>query len=152
MFRGVNELSLDVKGRMAMPSRYRELIQERAENQMVITIDTEERCLLIYPTPEWETIEKQIEALPSFNKAARRVQRLLIGHATEINLDSHGRFLIPVPLRDYAGLDKRVVLIGQGKKFELWDEAHWSQSREHWLKEEASSGEELPPSLMSISL
>ncbi len=152
MFRGVNELNLDIKGRMAMPSRYRELVQNEAENRMVMTIDTEERCLLIYPTPEWDVIEKQVEALPSFNKAARRVQRLLIGHATDISLDSHGRFLIPPPLRDYAGLDKRVVLIGQGKKFELWDEAHWSQSREHWLKEETSGGEDLPPSLMSISL
>lgn len=152
MFRGVNELNLDAKGRMAMPSRYRELIQEEAQSQMVMTIDTEERCLLMYPKPEWEVIEKQVEALPSFNKAARRVQRLLIGHATDITLDGHGRFLIPPPLRDYAGLDKKVVLIGQGKKFELWDEAHWSQSRENWLKEEASSEDDLPPSLMSISL
>ena len=151
VFRGVNELNLDQKGRVAMPSRYRELIAD-VENQMVITIDTESRCLLIYPLPEWEKIERQVEALPSFNKAARRVQRLLIGHATEVNLDANGRFLIPTPLRDYAKLDKRVVLIGQGKKFELWDEASWSESRAHWLQEEAKGEDDLPPSLLSISL
>lgn len=152
MFRGVNELNLDSKGRMAMPSRYREELQSEADNQLVMTIDTEERCLLIYPLPEWEKIEKEVGALPSFNKAARRVQRLLIGHATEMNLDSHGRFLVPTPLRDYAQLDKRVILIGQGKKFELWSESHWSSSREQWLKEETKGEDDLPPSLLSISL
>ncbi len=152
LFRGVNELSLDVKGRMAMPSRYRELIADDSQGQMIMTIDTEERCLLIYPIEEWEKIEKQVEALPSFNKAARRVQRLLIGHATEITLDGNGRFLVPPPLRDYAQLEKKVVLIGQGKKFELWGETQWSASREQWLQEEASSEDELPPSLQSISL
>jgi transcriptional regulator MraZ len=151
MFRGVTELNLDVKGRLSMPSRYRELISQ-SDNQVVVTIDTEERCLLIYPTPEWEIIEKQVEALPSFNKAARRVQRLLIGHATEITLDSNGRFLVPPPLREYAGLEKQAVLIGQGKKFELWDGVHWSHERENWLKEEAKSEDDLPPSLLSISL
>jgi MraZ protein len=152
VFRGVNELSLDDKGRVAMPARYRELISQEAENEMVITIDTESRCLLMYPLSEWEKIERQIEALPSFNKAARRVQRLLIGHATEVTLDNNGRFLIPTPLREYAQLTKGVVLIGQGKKFELWDEAHWSESRTNWLQEEAKGEVDLPPSLLSISL
>ncbi|HET9843804.1 MAG TPA: division/cell wall cluster transcriptional repressor MraZ [Gammaproteobacteria bacterium] len=152
MFRGVNELSLDNKGRVAMPTRYRELILQEADNQLVLTIDTEEKCLLIYPLPEWEKIERQIESLPSFNKAARRVQRLLIGHATEINLDSHGRFLIPPPLRDYAQLDKGIILIGQGKKFELWNEGYWSKCREQWLQEEVKREDDLPPSLLSISL
>ena len=111
MFRGVTELSLDNKGRMAMPKRYRERLVERSEGQLVVTIDTDERCLLLYPLPEWETIERKLDALPSFNAHARRVQRLLMGHATDAEMDGSGRILIPPPLRQYAGMDKRAVLI-----------------------------------------
>lgn len=92
MFRGVNKINLDAKGRMALPARYRDQIADCCENQLVVTIDTETRCLLLYPLPEWETIEKKIESLPSFNPAARRIQRLLIGHATDLELDASGRF------------------------------------------------------------
>lgn len=150
MFRGVSELSLDDKGRLAIPTRYRDHLQTQASSQCVITIDTEESCLLIYPFPEWERIEKQLEALPSFNRAARRVQRLLIGHATETNMDASGRVLIPVPLREFAMLKKDVVLIGQGHRFELWDREHWSACRSEWLNQEAE--DEIPQSLLSISL
>jgi len=150
MFRGVSELSLDDKGRLAIPTRYRDHLQTQANSQCVITIDTEESCLLIYPFPEWERIERQLEALPSFNRAARRVQRLLIGHATETNMDANGRILVPVPLREFAMLKKEVVLIGQGHRFELWDQGHWSACRSEWLSQEAE--EEIPQSLLSISL
>lgn len=136
MFRGVNNLTVDAKGRMAVPTKYRERIQSLSHGQLVLTIDTEERCLLLYPLPTWEDIERKLDALPSFNKAARRVQRLLIGHATEVEMDSHGRLLLPPPLREFAGMDKKVVLIGQGKKFELWDEQAWNERRESWLEEE----------------
>ncbi|MDP7577271.1 MAG: division/cell wall cluster transcriptional repressor MraZ, partial [Pseudomonadales bacterium] len=91
MFRGVNNINLDAKGRLAVPTRYRESLMEHCSGEMVVTIDTEERCLLIYPQPEWEDIQRKVEALPSFNRAARRVQRLLIGHATDIQLDGSGR-------------------------------------------------------------
>ena len=122
MFRGVTNINLDAKGRMAMPTRYRERLAEHCAGQMVVTIDTEEHCLLIYPIDEWEVIQRKIEALPSFNPAARRIQRLLIGHATDIDIDGSGRLLLTQPLRDYAQLDKKAVLLGQGKKFELWSE------------------------------
>lgn len=152
MFRGVNAINMDAKGRLALPARYRELIQELCEGQLVATIDTEERCLLLYPLAEWEQIEKKIEALPSFNRAARRIQRLLIGHATDIELDANGRMLLSGPLRSYAQLEKRVVLIGQGKKFEVWSEEVWESKRDTWLDECVAGEGPLPDELGSISL
>ena len=152
MFRGVAELNLDAKGRMAMPTRYRERLHERCAGRLVVTIDTDERCLLLYPLSEWENIERKLDALPSFNAHARRIQRLLLGHATDSDMDNNGRLLLPPPLRQYAGLDKHIVLIGQGKKFELWDAAVWNKRRDDWLAEETVGDESLPDELLSLSL
>ena len=152
MFRGINGLNLDAKGRMVMPTRYRERFQKESKNVVVLTIDTEEKCLLVYPLPEWEEIESKLALLPSFNPAARRIQRLLIGHATDVEMDGQGRILLPPLLREYAGLDKHAVLVGQGKKFELWDEAHWNSRRQEWLEEESNIGSALPEEVKSISL
>ncbi len=152
LFRGVTELNLDAKGRMAMPTRYRERLNELSEGRLVITIDTEERCLLIYPQPEWEAIEQKLDALPSFNSQARRVQRLLMGHATDVEMDGNGRLLLPPPLRQYANLDKQVVLIGQGKKFELWNAELWNTQRDDWLADETMADGQLPPELQNLSL
>src|SRR5687768_2756531 len=102
MYRGITAISLDEKGRLALPTRYRDQLSDDANNQVIVTIDTEENCLLVYPLPAWEDIEEKIEALPSFNPAARRVQRLLIGHAVEVTMDNSGRVLIPALLREYA--------------------------------------------------
>jgi MraZ protein len=134
-FRGVSNLSLDAKGRIVLPARYRERLLEICQSQMIVTIDTEQPCLLIYPLPEWELIEEKIEDLPSFIPATRRIQRMLIGHATEVEVDGAGRMLLPNPLREFAGLGKKVVLIGQGKKFELWDEAVWNERMDTWMNE-----------------
>ena len=150
MFRGVNNVNLDAKGRMAIPTRYRETLVAHCQGEMVVTIDTEERCLLIYPQPEWEDLQRKISALPSFNTAARRVQRLLIGHATDIPMDGSGRILLTPPLRDYAQLEKKAVLIGQDNKFELWGEELWQARRDAWLDD--PSGLELPDELLNISL
>ena len=121
MFRGVNVLNLDAKGRIAMPTRYREQLVEQCASRLVVTVDRD-HCLLIYPFPDWEEIERKLVKLPSFNKQARSLQRLLVGHATESDMDGQGRILLAPPLRQFAQLEKRVVLIGQGNKFELWDE------------------------------
>lgn len=151
MFRGINAIVLDSKGRIALPTRYREQLQLEKVEQLVITIDTESPCLLLYPLPEWELIEAKLQALPSFNQAARRIQRLLIGHATELELDGNGRLLLPQLLREYAKLDKHIMLVGQGKKFELWDEAHWQDHRNSWLLEHSKT-EDLPDELQSLAL
>ncbi len=152
MFRGVNIINLDEKGRMVMPTRYRNHLRVNGSGELIVTIDTEERCLLLYPLPDWEDIERKIESLPSFNRAARRVQRLLIGHATDVTLDSNGRILLPQPLRDYGDLQKQVVLVGQGKKFEIWNENSWEEKRESWLDAESASEDILPTDLQSLSL
>lgn len=152
MFRGINVINLDAKGRLGIPTRYRTLLQEEANGRLVITIDTEEHCLLLYPLPAWKEIEQKIESLPSFNRVTRRIQRLLIGHATELELDSSGRILLPSLLRDYAKLDKRVMLIGQGKKFEIWDEAKWNSGRGTWLAEGLREDSGLPEQLLDLSL
>lgn len=153
MFRGVNGITLDAKGRISIPARYKQSLLEKSNGMLVATIDTEELCLLLYPLPEWEQIEQKIETLPSFNRTARRIQRLLLGYATELDMDSHGRILLPPLLREYAHLEKQAVLIGQGKKFELWDEAQWTKRRDIWLEEEQHRDvESIPEELKKLSL
>lgn len=152
MFRGVTNLSLDAKGRMAVPARYRERLQSESDGRVVVTVDRD-GCLLIYPLREWEAIERELVQLPSLNRQARRLQRLLIGHATECEFDGQGRILVPGPLREFAGIDRRVVLIGQGHKFELWDETTWNERRAAWLAaDDEEEGLELPAALESLSI
>ena len=150
MFRGVNNINLDTKGRMAVPVRYREQLLQSCNGEMVVTIDTDERCLLIYPEPEWSDIQRKLEALPSFNGAARRIQGLMIGHATDVQMDGSGRILLTPPLREYSQLDKKVVLLGLGAKFELWNEEIWVSHREAWISD--SSNQEIPDELRTLSL
>ena len=152
MFRGITAVNIDTKGRLAIPTKYREGLHASDEGKMVLTIDTETKCLLLYPLSQWQIIEEKLQQLPSFNPQARRIQRLLIGHATDIDIDSAGRILVPQILRDYAVIEKKVMLVGQGKKFELWSEAQWLSAREIWLVEEANKGDALPEELMTLSL
>jgi len=147
-FRGITAINIDVKGRMALPARYREALGE----ELVVTIDTEDRCLLLYPLAQWEKIEEQLQQLPTFNKATRRIQRLLIGHATELEVDAQGRILLPSLLREYAGVEKKLVLVGQGRRFELWDEERWDANRDGWLIREDMGEVGVPPELEAISL
>ncbi len=125
-------MNLDAKGRMAMPSRYRDQLQSQCEGQLIVTVDRD-RCLLVYPQSEWEIIEQKLSDLPNMEPQARQLQRLLIGYATECGMDGNGRILLPPLLREFAALEKRVVLIGQGNKFELWDEGTWNARCDEWL-------------------
>jgi MraZ protein len=136
VFRGATNISLDAKGRLAIPTRFRDLLSVHCDGQLVITIETEERCLLIYPLPEWEEAQSKLNALPSLNPDARRLQRLLIGHADDVQLDGNGRILISQILRDYARLDRKTVLIGQAERFELWSEDNWNKRLESYLPEQ----------------
>jgi MraZ protein len=151
VFRGLSAVNLDVKGRLAIPMKYRQLLVDLCAGCLVATIDTEERCLLIYPLDEWEVIQAKIEALPSFNPSARRIQRLLIGHATDIELDANGRILLSQPLREYAQLDKETILLGQGKKLELWSKDLWNSRRDDYIAE-VNAPEVLPDELLNLSL
>lgn len=152
MFRGVNQVNMDAKGRVAVPSRYRERLVERCSGHLVVTIDDVERCLLLYPVDEWEEIQEQIDNLPSYSKQAKRLKRLLVGHASDVEMDANGRVLLPPLLREYAGLDKRVILLGQGRKFEVWDEERWNGLREIYLQEENEDSEAPDEALMKLSL
>ncbi len=131
MFRGLNQVSLDAKGRLAIPVRYREALAETAEGELVATVDRD-RCLLLYPRPDWEEIERQLAALPSLQPEARAIQRMLLGYASDMQMDGHGRILLSPALRDYAELERKVVMIGQGKKFELWNEERWAEIERRW--------------------
>lgn len=152
MFRGVSSINLDDKGRLALPTRYRAEIAECCDRQLVVTVGLD-KCLQLYPLPEFEEIERKLVKLPALNKQAKRLQRLLIGHATECEMDGQGRVLLTEPLRRFANLERRVALIGQGNKFEIWDEETWDRNRDAWIEEERSEDDDdLPSELSTLSL
>ena len=150
MFRGANKVTLDAKGRMAIPTRYRERIGDLCDGRLVVTVDRD-YCLLVYPLPEWEDIEHKLVRLPTLNRQDRRLQRLMNGNASEVELDGHGRILLPKELREFGGLTRQAILIGQGNRFELWDETRWNERRDEWLSEEATEADGLPDELESLS-
>jgi len=134
VFRGISNINMDAKGRIAVPTRYRELLVEQFQKQLIVTVDWDQRCLLMYPLAEWEPLQKTIMGLPSLDPKARRLQRLLVGHAQDVELDGSGRVLLPPALRSIVGLEKQVVLIGQGDKFEIWSEESWGRQREDYAE------------------
>ena len=150
-FHGISNPSLDAKGRIAMPKKERDELVKHCNGEMVVTIDTRETCLLIYPKPEWEDVQRRTLALPSMHKKTSAFMRLLVGHATDIQLDASGRLQLTPPLRNYAGLEKRTTLVGQTNRFELWNESHWDACRASWL-EESEIDEEDPPALLNSHL
>ena len=150
MFRGANNINVDAKGRIAIPVRFRERLIEQCGGELVVTVDDKEKCLLIYPKPDWDSTQAELQAIPNTNDAVRRLQRLLIGHATDLLMDANGRLLLTPPLRQYARLEKKGVLLGQGKKLELWDEDTWVARRDAWLEDQ--SGQTLTEELNTFSL
>ena len=148
VFRGISYLNLDVKGRLAVPARHRDALTERCAGHLVVTGDAD-RCLLIYPLPDWELIQQKLEALSNLDVRVRELQRRLIGFAVDVDMDGAGRVLISPALRAFAQLDKQVVLVGQGKKFELWNEERWEQMI---AKAGGFGAGGLPPDLEGFSL
>lgn len=146
MFRGNTTVNLDEKGRFAIPTRYRDRIQEICACQLVVTVAVDEQCvgmdgcLWIYPLPEWEDLEKKIKELPAFSKRGTKLKRFLIGSANECEMDSQGRLLLPEKLRKFANLDKRVVLVGQLNRFEVWNEEAWSIEENQFMDKEDTDG------------
>ena len=135
---------------MALPTRYRAALVESCEGRLVLTVH-DDRCLLLYPAPEWDEIERKLVELPNQDDRVRKLQRMLLGHATELDMDGHGRILLPPRLREFAKLDKRVVLAGLGNKFEIWNEEAWERNCVDWVSAEAGGGE-LPDSLETLTL
>jgi MraZ protein len=150
LFRGGSTVNLDAKGRLAFPTRYRSALEERCEGRVVLTVH-DDRCLLLYPYPDWDEIERKLVRLPNQNRRTRTLQRMLLGHATELDIDKSGRILIPPRLREFANLEKRVVLAGLGNKFEIWNETSWEEHCGDWVAGDSDAGE-LPGSLESLTL
>ncbi|MDP8984963.1 MAG: division/cell wall cluster transcriptional repressor MraZ [Pseudomonadota bacterium] len=150
MFRGASKLTLDAKGRMVMPTRYRERLQERCGGRLIVTVDRDQ-CLQIYPLPDWEEVERKLMRLPSLNAQNRQLQRLMVGNATDLELDGHGRILLPPNLREFGHLTRDAILIGQGMRFELWDEARWNEKSGEWLADDGA-GADLSADLETLSI
>ncbi len=150
MFRGVTKLNLDAKGRFAIPVRYRDELQVLCGDQLIVTVDVD-RCLLVYPKPQWETLEASLMQKGNMDKRVRRLQRLLTGYALDCEMTAQGRVQLTPALREFAELDKQVVLVGQGNKFELWDENRWNELSMDWVKQEQES-DVASEALMDISL
>ena len=136
MFRGISSAKLDAKGRMSMPARFRERLLVVAAGKVVVTVDMREKCLLLYPLAEWESVQQKLDALPNIRPENRWLQRILIGHATDLELDAQGRILLPAPLRDQGGLKKSLVLVGQGNKIEIWAQDTWQSRVDEYTSDE----------------
>jgi MraZ protein len=150
-FRGVSQLALDTKGRLAIPSRHRAALANGnggGVGRVVVTADPS-RCLLVYPCASWEPIQARLMALSSFDDKIRALQRLLVGYADDVDIDAAGRILVPPALRDYARLERQVVLVGQGRKLELWDDTAWRNATAQAIAFDQGA---LPPELDGFSL
>lgn len=150
MARGSNNISTDAKGRISIPTKHREDLLRLSQGRMVVTISPNDRCLLMYTLTAWEAVERKLVSLPTLNPKTRKLKRMLIGHADDCDMDSNGRILIPAPLREFAMIQKKAVLVGQGDKYEIWDDGLWNAHRESILEDELDESE-LPAELESLS-
>ena len=127
MFQGTTELTLDAKGRLAVPTKHRDALT--SGGQGVVLTAHPDGCLLLYTHPAWEPISARMQSLTAFNEQARWWNRLLVGHAEELLLDAQGRILVSPTLRKFASMTRDVMCVGQGSHFELWDVATWEEKR-----------------------
>lgn len=148
MFRGATSLNLDAKGRLAVPSKHRDVLLTQCAGHLVLTAHPH-RCLLLYPQPAWEPIQSKIMSLSSFDPQSSKMQRLLVGYAEDVELDSAGRLLVSSVLREFAGLEKQAMLVGQGSHFELWGMDSWRKQLERVMADEDMA---LPAELEGFSL
>ncbi len=152
MFRGFSTVSIDNKGRMAIPSRFRERLTVVADGCLVQTLNPLDRSIWLYSLTDWELIVTKLAELSDFDTQSRRAKQMMRGYANDCQLDTQGRILIPQELRDYAQLHKQAVILGQGNKFEIWDQTSWEQQRDHWLSQVDKEDGEPSEALKSLSL
>jgi len=124
-FRGTSYLSMDEKGRMVLPSRFRERLSEQNSRKVVVAKSPYDPCLMLYPIQQWMVLEEQVMSLPSADRSVRWLQRELVGASEELEVSANGRVLLPQTLRLHAGLEKKLVLIGQHNRMEVWGESPW---------------------------
>lgn len=149
MFEGAASLSLDAKGRLAIPARHREALLACSSGNLVLTAHPH-RCLLLYPLAAWEPIREKILKAPSFDQRSAALKRVLVGNARTEEMDNTGRLLVAPELRDYAQLEKQIWLVGMGTHFEIWSDAGWKRQNEAAF--EALQSTEPPPGFEDISL
>jgi len=135
VFRGFFTVSVDAKGRLALPTRFREQLRSGGCETVVLTVNPWDRCLWFYPLAEWDAVDAKLLALPDGDLASRRAKQVIRGYATDCECDAQGRVLISSELRTFAGLQNRAALLGQGNKLELWDALSWARHRDGWLEE-----------------
>lgn len=150
MFRGSTKLTLDDKGRMAIPVKYRASINESDGGRLVATLSPLDHCLWMYPLSAWMQLEHDIDRLPSANGYSQSVKRRLIGNANEMDMDKSGRILMPQALRALIGLEKQIVLSGLGRKFEIWNDSEWEAQYTQTINPSASDAP-LPPELEQLA-
>ena len=149
MFLGGSSINLDAKGRLALPTRYRALLTEHCDGHMVLSV-RQDGSLLLYPLPEWQELERKLTRLPNQGSRAHLLQRMMLGFATEVDMDGQGRILITPRLREFANLEKRVELNGLGNKFEICNETSWDKACTDWKNDQSDS--DLPSVLDDLSI
>jgi MraZ protein len=152
MFRGVNNINLDVKGRMAVPARHREQFAVGDQYELMLTLAHRGTCLLLYPLSEWEMIERRLIELSDLNNSAYRLKQILLGHANLCEFDGSGRVLIPPVLREHLQIGKRAALVGMGNKLELWQEERWQEERNLSLSQIGETDLEASEELSGLTL
>ncbi len=126
MYRGATLLNLDGKSRLAIPTKYRDILILDSSRSIVLTAHPH-GCLLLYPKSAWEPIQEKVMQFSSFDKKSSGLQRLLVGYAEDVNIDSSGRILLSSELRMFSGIEKNLMLVGQGTHFELWSKDSWEE-------------------------
>lgn len=145
MFKGTHHYRIDAKGRLPVPAPFRRALEERRESRVVATLL--DQCLAVYPSAEWQQLERQLAGLPAFNRSAKALSRLLLSRAADCELDGQGRILLPVPLRESAGLEREAVVIGVLNRFEVWRPERWQSflSESERLLDDAALDVAWPP-------
>jgi MraZ protein len=152
MFRGTSAITLDSKNRITIPTKYREELFADCQGKMVCTVDIQQSCLLLYPLAEWEEIELSLANLSSTNPQERLFKQIILGNASDCEMDKSGRLLINGPLRAHANLEKNIMLVGQLNKFEIWQESAWQEQMQQGISKIQSGEIELTERLLDLAL
>jgi MraZ protein len=127
MFRGLHDHTVDPKGRVSLPVRFRELLSGQGDDRLIVTTAIDP-CLVAYPIAEWAAFEERLSKLPQFDPNVLKLKRIYVAAATECPIDKQGRVMIPPELREYAGITKDVIFAGMVKTVELWAKERWQEN------------------------
>lgn len=152
MFRGLSTVSIDAKGRLAVPARFRDQLARLDGATLILTVNPWDRCLWLYPLPEWDAIEAKLSTLSDFDKSSRRTKQIMRGYATDCRCDAQGRVLLPQELREIATLERQAVMLGQDNKLEIWNAESWRAERDDWFDDVAGGTDTTSTALGSLSL